>query len=257
MKILNIWFGNEDEAFHEGRLSDGLNIIFSQGLNNRGKTVAIQSAFFALGSQPKFPYGFDSEKKNYYIVEIAINDKKFIICRRKDSFVVRDKDGNINICSSESDFKRYYSEKISSLPSISKDGRQSLVYLSLFNQLFFLGQDGKDTSSLYNLKYFNKSDFKDMLCAIKGFSNTDGNDDTQAIEKKILGVREQIKTLIGKNKILTNKKAAASLASYTANKKEIDLKLKNLEGIKASISALKKERNRLLSRKTKDRKSVV
>lgn len=252
MRILNVWFGNEEEAFHEGRLSDGLNIIYSHGLNNRGKTVIVQSVFFALGSPSKFPYGFDPEKKNYYVIEIAINDKQFVICRRKDSFVIRDKDGNVNICSSESDFKRYYSENIFTLPSISKDGRQSLVYLSLFNQLFFLGQDGKDTSSLYNLTYFNKSDFKNMLCSIKGFSDTDESEDAQAIEKRILSIKEQIKALIGKNKILTNKKVAASLASYTANKKEIDLKLKNLEEIKANISALKKERNRLLSRKTKN-----
>lgn len=252
MKILNVWFGNEEEAFHEGRFSDGLNIIYSHGLNNRGKTVVIQSVFFALGSPSKFPYGFDTEKKNYYVIEIAINDNKFIICRRKDSFVIRDKDGNVNLCSSESDFKRYYSENIYPLPSISKDGRQSLVYLSLFNQQFFLGQDGKDTSSLYNLTYFNKSDFKNMLCSIKGFPDTDESEDAEAIKKRILSIKEQIKALIGKNKILKNKKVAASLVSYTANKKEIDLKLKNLEEIKANISALKKERNRLLSRKTKN-----
>jgi hypothetical protein len=243
MRILNVWFGNEEEAFHEGRLSDGLNIIYSHGLNNRGKTVAVQSVFFALGSPSKFPYGFDPEKKNYYVIEIGINDKQFIICRRKDSFVIRDKDGNVNICSSESDFKRYYSENIFPLPSISKDGRQTLVYLSLFNQQFFLGQDGKDTSSLYNLTYFNKSDFKNMLCSIKGFSDNDEGEDAEVIKKSILSIREQIKTLIGKNEILRNKKVAASLASYTANKKEIDLKLENLEEIKANISALKKERN--------------
>jgi hypothetical protein len=252
MKILNVWFGNEEEAFHEGRLSKGLNIVYSHGLNNRGKTVVVQAVFFALGSPSMFPYGFDSEKKNYYVIEISINDKQFVICRRKDSFVIRDKYGNINICSSESDFKRYYSENISPLPSISKDGRQSLVYLSLFNQLFFLGQDAKDTSSLYNLSFFNKNDFKNMLCSIKGFSDTYESEDTQTIEKSILCIKEQKKALIGKNKILTNKKVAASLVSYTANKKEIDLKLKNLEEIKANISALKKERNRLFSRKTKN-----
>lgn len=252
MKILNVWFGNEDEAFHEGRLSDGLNIIYSNGLNNRGKTVFVQAVFFALGSPSKFPYGFDPEKKNYYVAEIAINGKKFIICRRRDSFVIRDSDGNINICSSESDFKRYYSTNIFPLPSISKDGRKNLVYLSLFNQQFFLGQDGKDTSSLYNLTYFNKTDFKNMLYSIKGFSDIDESEDAEAIKKRILSIKEQKNGLIGKNKILKNKKAAASLVSYTANKKEIDLKLKNLEEIKKNISALKKERNRLLSRKTKN-----
>jgi hypothetical protein len=252
MRILNVWFGNAEEAFHEGRLSDGLNIIYSHGLNNRGKTVVVQSVLFALGSPARFPHGFDPEKKNYYVIEIAIDDKQFIICRRKDSFVIRDKGGNINICSSESDFKRYYSENIFPLPSIRKDGRQSLVYLSLFNQQFFLGQDGKDTSSLYNSTYFNKNDFKNMLCSIKGFFDTDESGDAEAIEKRIFSVKERMKVLIGKNKILRNKQVAASLALYTANKNEIDLKLKNLEEIKANISILKKERNRLLSRKTKN-----
>ena len=252
MKILNVWFGNEEEAFHEGRISDGLNILFSHSLNNRGKTFVVQSICYTLGSIPKFPYGFDSEKKNFYVVEIVENDNHFIICRKKDSFVIRDNDGNVNICSSESDFKRFYSENIFQLPSIKKNGRQSLVYLSLFNQQFFLGQDGKDTSSLYNLIYFNKSDFKNMLCSIKGLSGDDESEDVEVVKKKILSIKEQKKELIGKNKILRNKKKAASLASYTANKTEIDSKFKKLEEIKTTISNLKKERNRLLSRKIKN-----
>ncbi|MDY0276702.1 MAG: hypothetical protein RBQ97_01320 [Acholeplasma sp.] len=252
MKILNVWFGNRDEAFHESRFSDGINLIYSQGLNNRGKTVMIQSLLFALGSKPKFPYGFDTEKNNYYIVEIEENNKRFIICRKRDTFIVRDSLGNINLLQSESEFKRYYNESIQKLPQINKDGRLSTVYLSLYNQMFFLGQDGKDTSTLYNLSYYNKSDFINMFYSIMGYSNIITSDEITIIKHEIDVINEKIETLRYRNKVLNNKNLAASLVSYSANKIEIDSKLKKLERVKEILSSYKKERNRLLSRKTKN-----
>ena len=111
-------------------------MIFSCPHNNKGKTVVVQSIFYALGNEPKFPSSFDPQKDNYYIVEIESNNKLFLICRRKNNFVVRSSEG-LFIFTTQSEFKRFYSKHINELPYIIKDGREKMVDLFLYNHLFF------------------------------------------------------------------------------------------------------------------------
>ena len=70
MKIIKVGLGNTDEAYIESKLSDGINIIFSDE-NNKGKTIVIQSLLYAIGNKPIFPSSF-----NYTI--IIWNLKKII-----------------------------------------------------------------------------------------------------------------------------------------------------------------------------------
>ena len=54
MIINKIAIGNSQEAFIEDRFTSGLNIISSDD-NNKGKTIVIQSIFYAIGNEPVFP----------------------------------------------------------------------------------------------------------------------------------------------------------------------------------------------------------
>ena len=65
MRILKTGCGNTEEAFIENRLTDGVNIIFSND-NNKGKTIIFQGMMYALGNDPIFPSGFDYRSYYFY-----------------------------------------------------------------------------------------------------------------------------------------------------------------------------------------------
>lgn len=86
MIIKTIAVGNAEEGFVEASLKDGCNIISSSD-NNKGKTIVIQGAMYALGNAPVFPESFNNEDY-YYIVEIQEGEDIFWICRKKNGFVI-------------------------------------------------------------------------------------------------------------------------------------------------------------------------
>ncbi|HEL0690795.1 TPA: hypothetical protein TUW76_001925, partial [Streptococcus equi subsp. zooepidemicus] len=49
MIIKTVALGNNEESYIEKRISDGVNIILSDD-NNKGKTILIQSMFYAIGN---------------------------------------------------------------------------------------------------------------------------------------------------------------------------------------------------------------
>ena len=65
MRILKTACGNAHEAFIESRLTDGVNIIFSND-NSKGKTIIFQGMMYALGNDPIFPAGFDYRSYYFY-----------------------------------------------------------------------------------------------------------------------------------------------------------------------------------------------
>ena len=110
--------GNIDEAFIESAFSPGLNIISSDD-NNKGKTILIQSAMYALGNEPTFPSSF--EYQNYYhYVEFEENNTVYKICRRNNSFVLK-YDTILMIFDNVSELKRYWNKHIFRLPVIIKN----------------------------------------------------------------------------------------------------------------------------------------
>lgn len=65
MIIKSIALGNVEEAYVEERLTDGVNIIFSDD-NNKGKTLVMQGMMYAMGNQPIFPKGFNYRSNYFY-----------------------------------------------------------------------------------------------------------------------------------------------------------------------------------------------
>ena len=51
---------------------------------------------------------------------------------------------------------------------IQFNGDKRIVDMELFVQLFFVGQDGKDTSTIFNSGFYHKDDFRNMLLSYSG-----------------------------------------------------------------------------------------
>ncbi|PAK32356.1 hypothetical protein CHI08_26500, partial [Peribacillus simplex] len=57
------------------------------------------------------------------------------------------------------------------LPIITKNNFTRIVDPELYLQVFFVGQDKKDTSNIANKGLYNKDDFKNMLYSLAGIKN--------------------------------------------------------------------------------------
>lgn len=67
-----------------------------------------------------------------------------------------------------SELKRFCNNNIFQLPMIQFQGEKRIVDMELFVQLFFVGQDGKDTSTIFNNGFYHKDDFRNMLLSDSG-----------------------------------------------------------------------------------------
>ena len=153
MKIVKMGIGNKEEAYVESSFTDGINVIFSDD-NNKGKTIVIQSIMYAIGNKPIFPSSFDY-KQYYYYLEFEESGSKYKIIRRGNSYIVSSYNG-IRMFDDTLEFERFWDANIFKLPRIPFNGLQKIVDMELFFQLFFVGQDGKDTSTIFNSGYYPK-----------------------------------------------------------------------------------------------------
>lgn len=250
MQIKKVIVGNKEEAFIESRLGEGINIISSDD-NNKGKTIVIQSMMYAMGNDPIFPSSFPFQEY-YHIVGLEINDEEIKICRKKNTFAVIKK-GNLYIHDSLPEFKRFINKNIFKLPVIIKNRAKKIVDPILFFQMFFVGQDKKNTSSIFNNGYYNKEDFINMLYSyydIPLFIDTDVDQDE--INKKILSLKEEKKLLKKENKILKSKTDVARIVNMSADREQLAEMLNQIEGLKNNIIELTNSRNRAITRKMKN-----
>ncbi|WP_455678199.1 hypothetical protein [Sharpea azabuensis] len=67
-----------------------------------------------------------------------------------------------------SEFKRFWYKNIFQLLVIQFHEEKRIVDMELFVQLFLVGQDGKDTSNIFNSGFYHKEDFKNMLLSFCG-----------------------------------------------------------------------------------------
>ena len=191
MKIIRAGFGNRNEAFIEKNFSDKVNIIYSNE-NNKGKTLLIQGILYAIGNEAIFPSGFKSDEY-YFFVEILIKGKIYKFLRMKNT-IITIVDHIFRVCTSIREFKRFINENIFKLPVILKDEKKIIVDPMLYYQMFFIGQDKRNSSNIFNNGYYNKKDFFNMLCTLNGFPVLDIGDEEKAINAKINENRIEIKS---------------------------------------------------------------
>ena len=232
MKIIRAGFGNRNEAFIEENFSDKVNIIYSNE-NNKGKTLLMQGILYAIGNEAIFPSGFKSNEY-YFFVEILIKDKVYKFLRMKNTIITMG-DGKFRVCNSISEFKRFISENIFELPLILKDEKKIIVDPMLYYQMFFIGQDKRNSSNIFNNGYYNKKDFFNMLCTLNGFPLLDIEDEEKEINEKINEHRIEVKKLKKMIKFLEDNPKVASFTNKGIDKETFDVIRDELNNIVLDI----------------------
>lgn len=249
MMIRKVAVGNSDEAFIEENFANGVNIISSDD-NNKGKTIVIQSMMYALGNEPTFPTSFEFQKYYYYI-EFEEAGITFKLCRSGDGFVLK-RESAVLIFDNVSELKRYWNRNIFPLPSIVKNQLLRIVDPVLYVQLFFVGQDKKDTSNIANRGFYNKQDFIEMLYAFAGLTGEQlPQEKIDEIKSHISALSDEKKLLLQQHKILKSKKAPVSYLSAESDRLAFGKKIASLEKVQSKIAELRKARNNASTRKSK------
>ena len=249
MKINKVAFGNLEEAFIEERLTDGVNIIYSND-NNKGKTLVMQGIMYSIGNEPIFPSGFDYENYFFY-TSININKTVYEFLRKKNTYIIKNND-ILQICDSSAEFKYYINKNILNVPRIIKKEKEKLVDLELFYQLFFIGQDRRNTSNIINNGYYNKQDFIEMLCYLNGYPviKTE-EEDKDEIKKEVSKLNEDIKTIKKLMKFTKDNPNISKLVSKSSDRDVLEEKRKIISEINRNITEYKKKRNREVDRNSK------
>lgn len=249
MIIKKIAFGNSHEAFIEQRLTEQVNIIFSND-NNKGKTLLIQGLLFSLGNEPIFPSGFNFH--NYYFYsKIEVNNKKYEFLRKNKTTIIKEK-SSIRITESLSELKYFINKNIFELPSIEKNGEDKIVDLYLFYQLFFVGQDKRDTSKIVHSGQYNKNDFLSMLASINGTKQTFlSDDDIELVRKKIKGLKSENQILNKKMKFVKDNPEIAEHSLASADQENFEKYTKSLSELTKTIAKYRNQRARETNRKLK------
>jgi len=241
--------GNETEAFVESGYVEGLNIISSDD-NNKGKTIAIQSMMYALGNDPTFPTTFDY-KDYYHYIEFEVNGTLYQLCRNNSNFILKH-DNVLMVFDSVSELKRYWTKHIFRLPQIIKNQISKIVDPVLFLQLFFIGQDKKDTSNISHSGLYNKQDFINMLFDICDASGIElDEEEIKKIKEQIKQLKDEREILLKQHKILKSQKAPISYLSSTNDRAAFGKKIDALEKINSKITELRKARNTAATRKAR------
>lgn len=249
MIIKKVAIGNHEESYIEESFSSGFNIISSDD-NNKGKTIVIQSMMYALGNAPTFPSSFNY--KNYmFVVEFEVDNILYKLYRKRDTFVLK-YEKIFMVFDSVSEFKRYWSKHITKLPEIYKNEFLKIVDPELFYQIFFIGQDKKDTSNISNKGYYNKKDFISMIFAMCGNTVSELSiDEITTMKDKIKELKLEKAELLKQHKILKSEEKAVNYLSSVSDKISFEKKIKSIDKINDRILELRKERNRAANRKSK------
>ncbi len=249
MIIKKIAFGNKRESFIEDRLTDGLNIIFSDD-NNRGKTLVMQGLMYSLGYEPIFPSSFDY-RDQYFYSEVDFDGVIFEFLRKGNSFVVKTSEA-IQVFNTAKEFRYFFDRHIFSLPRIIKDNKVKMVDFSLFYELFFIGQDNRSPSGLISKGQFNKADFKSMVFSKAGhMSSLQFDDDIEELKDRIKALKLALKTTRKKISIIRSNPNIAEIVSKTYDSEIVQRQIQVCKKLNDNISEIKRSRQREINRKTK------
>ncbi|MDO4302015.1 MAG: hypothetical protein Q4D26_11585 [Clostridia bacterium] len=254
MIIKKVAIGNSNEAFVEEKFKPGLNIISSDD-NNKGKTIAIQAMMYAIGNEPTFPTSFEY-KNYYYYIEFEEENKVYRICRYGDNFALINKN-ELMLFDGVSELKRYWTKHIFKLPEIIKNQISRIVDPVLFLQLFFVGQDKKDTSNISHAGLYNKKDFEEMIYSILDLNGYKLDlEETEQIKKEISVLYDEKKLLMKQYKILSSKKTPIQYLSTVNDRIALAEKIKRIDNINDKITELRKARTLAANRKSKWEKTI-
>ncbi|EHH2604458.1 hypothetical protein J7P57_002998, partial [Listeria monocytogenes] len=175
----------------------------------------------------------------------------YTLSRKNDTFVLYVKK-SILIFDNVSELKRYWTKNIFPLPQIVKDGTKRIVDPELFNQIFFVGQDKKDSSNIANKGFYSKKDFYNMLYDYAGIGENGLTTEEVNIKKeKLKKLKEEKKALLKKHKILNSKKEPINYISKHSDRIALEEKIKQIEKVKDILIELKNLRNRTMNRRVK------
>mgnify|MGYP001046276294 CR=1 FL=1 len=156
------------------------------------------------------------------------------------------------IFDSVSELKRYWTKHIFRLPQIIKNQLAKIVDPVLFLQLFFVGQDKKDTSNISHAGLYNKQDYFNM---IYDFCNASGmeldEEEIRKIKENIKNLKEEKDIVLKQHRILTSQRTPISYLSSTNDRAAFGKKLSEMEKVKSKITELRKARNAAATRKAK------
>lgn len=249
MIIKSMALGNAEEAYVEERLTNGVNIIFSDD-NNKGKTLVMQGMMYAMGNQPIFPKGFNY-RANYFYCKVEVNKKEIEFLRRDSSFVVK-KQEKYYTFDNVTELKYFLvDEHIFEIPQISKDDHMVVADLNLFYELFFIGQDKRNPSNTINSGYNNKKDFVSMLCSMNGYPLMDVEEINAENKQKIQQVKADIAATKKLLKLIKkNPDVSGYVDKYSDSAQFDDFRMK-VRGLHNDIAEYKKKRNLEYNRKAK------
>lgn len=246
MRIIKTAVGNVREAFIEDRLTDGVNVIFSND-NSKGKTIIFQGMMYALGNDPIFPGGFDY--RTYYFYTCFEHDGTvYEFLRRNDSISVKTGD-IVRYFEDPSELKRFVDQHIFPVPKILKDKLPKMVDLSLLYQIFFVGQDKRDPSNVFLSDYYKKADYLNMIYSMtECLLLEDTTKILSQLRKELASCKGEIERI---NKRITFYKEYPEIAakvSHAADRQIYEQKRKELASLYDSISVLQRKRDRLNNR---------
>ena len=249
MIIKSIALGNVDEAYVEERLTDGVNIIFSDD-NNKGKTLVMQGMMYAMGNQPIFPKGFNC-RANYFYCKVEINQEEIEFLRRDSSFVVKRQDAQYSF-DNVTELKYFLvDENIFNIPQISKDERMVIADLNLFYEMFFIGQDKRNPSNTINSGYNNKKDFVNMLCSMNGYPLMDMEEINEENKQRIQQIKSDIAATKKLLKLLKKNPDVSGYVDKYGDSTQFDDFRKRVKKLHNEIAEYKKRRNLEYNRKEK------
>lgn len=249
MIIKSIALGNVEEAYVEERLTDGVNIIFSDD-NNKGKTLVMQGMMYAMGNQPIFPKGFNY-RSNYFYCKAEINDEEIEFLRRDSSFLVKRQGAQYSF-DNVTELKYFLvDENIFNIPQISKDERMVIADLNLFYELFFIGQDKRNPSNTINSGYNNKKDFVNMLCSLNGYPLMDMEEINEENKQRIQQLKADIAATKKLLKLLKKNPDVSGYVDKYGDSTQFDTFRMRVKRLHNEIAEYKKRRNLEYNRKEK------
>lgn len=248
MRIIRVGIGNAEEAYIEGPFSDGINIIFSDE-NNKGKTIIIQSILYALGNKPIFPDSFNYVQYYYYL-QFEQCGQEYELLRCGDTYVIKTASG-LKLCEGMSDLKRFWSENIFTLPVIPVNGTKTIVDMELFCQLFFVGQDGKNTSTIFNQGYYHKADFTNLLLSFaEDFFVGISEAEQKKLRIELQELERQRKEQVNLSDFYKSGAIATEYLSHIKDRDAFQRRMQEMDAITDSISDIRKKRNRYATKKS-------